>query len=119
MHTMQFMERVLPPDTLRLARTCLGHIFRRAAPRPIRPVPHVAVAHGIMMNIIQRRPVMPIRTHHALDSTEENFSPAMMFFGVPSVRSAAEKPPQLIDQTFDVCLLNEHLVMIRQHTPCK
>jgi hypothetical protein len=49
---------------------------------------------------------MPIRTHRALDSTEENFSPASLFFAIPSVRTAAVKPPQLIDQPFDICRLN-------------
>ena len=27
------------------------------------------------------------------------------------------KPPQLIDQTFDVCRLNKRVVVIRQYTP--
>jgi len=39
--------------------------------------------------------------------------------GVPSVRSAAVKPAQLIDQMFDVCRLNERVVVIRQHAPCE
>jgi hypothetical protein len=88
------VERVLPPRAFRLARTYLGQIFR-AAPRPIRPAIYISVSHRIMMNIIQCRPVMSIRTHRALDSTEENFSPASLLFSVPSVRSAAVKPPQI------------------------
>src|SRR4029077_19284134 len=113
------VERVLSPSTLRLIRTCLGEIFRRAAPRPIRPALHISVSHRIMMNVIQCCPIVSIRTHRALHSPEENFSTASLFFGIPRTRSAAVKPSQLIDQTFDVCRLNERGVMIRQYAPCE
>ena len=55
----------------------------------------------------------------SLDSAEEDLSSASTFFGVPSVRSTAVKPSQLIDQTFDVCRLNERVIVIRQHAPCE
>ena len=64
------------------------------------------------MNVVQRRPVVSIRTHRTLDSTEENLSSAGAFFGVPTVRSAAVKAPKLIDQMFDVCRLNDSMVVI-------
>ena len=50
---------------------------------------------------------------------KENLSAASAFFTVPRVRSAAMKSAQLINQTFDVCRLNERVVMIRQHAPCE
>ena len=53
-------HRILALDALYLFHTGLCQILRRAAPWPISPMFGVAVPHRIVMNIIQRRPVMPI-----------------------------------------------------------
>jgi hypothetical protein len=49
-------RRILAPDALRVLDARLRQIFRRAAPRPIRPTFDVAVPHRILMDVVQRRP---------------------------------------------------------------
>jgi len=78
-------QRIVLPDTLCLFHSRLHEIFRRAAPPPVRPPPDIAVSHRIVMDVIQRRPVVPVGTYRAFDHAKENFSPANFLFAVPGV----------------------------------
>jgi ribosomal protein L32 len=55
-------DRIPLPNPLRLLGPRLRQILRRAAPGPFRPPRHVTVSYRIVMHVIQRRPVMPVRT---------------------------------------------------------
>src|SRR5206468_11887977 len=112
-------QRILVPDALRLFSARLRQVLRCAAPWPIGPARRVTVAHGIVMHVIQCRPVMSVRPHSAFDSTEENFSPARLLLAVPSMRCPSMQQSQVAQQGFYVRRFHQRVIMIRQHAPSK
>jgi len=75
--------------------------------------------HRIVVDVIQRRPVMPIRTHCALDGAEKDFSPVCLFFAISSERRAAVQQTQFMQHALYVRCLHESVIMIRQYAPRK
>src|SRR5438105_1086390 len=59
-------DGVILPHPLCFCAAHLFEVFRGAAPRPLCPKPHIAMMNRVVVNVIDGREEMPLRTHKPL-----------------------------------------------------
>lgn len=95
----------------------LLQIFRRAAPGPFCPQPHVTMMDRVVVNVINRREEVPLRTHEPLGGPVKHLSAARVFLAIPGVAGASMETPEFVQEFEDMGGFHQRVIVIRQHVP--
>ncbi len=105
------------PDTRGVSRSGLREVRACATPRPVGPPHDITMMDRVVVNVVEGGPEVAVRTHRALDGTEEHFAATGVLFAVPRVRSSSVMAAELTQEDEDIGSLDERVVVIRQHAP--
>ena len=86
--------------------------------RPITPFVDVAVLHGIVVDVVQRREVVTLTAHDAVTAAEPDLASLFVVFLVDLERCAPVKLALGFRERFDVGNFDEDMVVIGKDDPC-
>lgn len=111
------VQRVFEPDPQCLLAPMLIEEVFRARPGPVLPFIDVAVMNRVVMNVIQARPKVPLRSDESLESVKPALAATLIVLAIPFERRAPVKLAELFQQRFDLFRAQQNVVVIGQETP--
>jgi len=91
--------------------------LRCAGPEPILPTIDVAVMNGIVMDVIDAGPKMPVRFDHPIEAVEPHLPPSLILLTIPIVGGPTVQQAKLMSEGFNIVAPDQHMVVVRQSAP--
>ena len=106
-----------PPDAVGFLAACRFQVTVGAAPGPFCPKLHVTVMNGVVVDVIHRRPKMPLGSDGSLRRAMKYLSSSGVLFSIPRMGSASVKLSQFMEEPQNILGRDQRMIMIGQDAP--